>query len=432
VAKARKTLSEYFTEAKIEIFAANDFFDEQFRFIMTHWWKFRTYYADLLPTLALGFPRKYWFKGFTFKKFSNVGQNFSFGEFALINDSPRAATIICNKYTELLSLKKRDFGQIFAAIMAIEEEKNVFFLKFFAKKMAHSEIIDMQYKFESEVYHRGQMIFKEGDPVDYFFIMASGQIQVSSSVKGQPTKPKVGKPKPAPPKAVPLEIITGQTIFGEDDFFLGRPCRTYTAIAQTTPTTLYKMHKSSISGILKYIQQLYPKTLKRAAQKSNFRKKRLLGFGEPNSNFDVPEKLTWLLYLPNLYDENKEKEKVNSKTKTALINRQATFHGPSRLAKGVMMCSPSGETTEDKKRLAKEATEQQALKNEEITRNLAQQKDNLVLLKEAGWMAEFEKYDIVVRNKFPSDLKELPSREKKSAFVSSYGSMLNSKVYGSH
>lgn len=340
-AKARKTLSEYFTEAKIEIFAANDFFDEQFRFIMTHWWKFRSYYADLLPTLALGFPRKYWVKGFTFKKICNVGQNFSFGELALINDSPRAATIICNKYTELLSLKKREFGQIFAAILAIEEKKNVFFLEFFAKRIAHSEIIDMQYKFESEVYHRGQTIFKEGDPVDYFFIMASGQIQVSSSVKGQLTKPKVGKPKPSPPKAVPLEIITGQTIFGEDDFFLGRPCRTYTAIAQTTPTTLYKMHKSSLPGILKYIQQLYPKTLKRAAEKSIFRKKRLLGFGEPNSNFDVPEKLTWLLYLPNLHDENKEKEKVTSKSKTARITRQANFHGPNRLAKGVLMCNPS-------------------------------------------------------------------------------------------
>jgi hypothetical protein len=193
------------------------------------------------------------------------------------------------------------------------------------------------------------------------------------------------------------------------------------------------MHKSSLPGILKYIKQLYPKTLKRAAEKSIFRKKRLLGFGEPNSNFDVPEKLTWLLYLPNLYDENKEKEKVSSKTKTApVIGRGSSFNVLNRLAKGVLMCDPSGETTEDKKRLANDAAERQVLKNEDIMRNLAQQKNNLLLLKEAGWMAEFEKYDIVVRNKFPSDLKELPSQGKKCPFVSSYGSMLNSKVYGSH
>lgn len=82
--------------------------------------------------------------------------------------------------------------------------------------------------------------------------------------------------------------------------------------------------------------------------------------------------------------------------------------------------------------MAKEAAEQEVLKNEEIMRNLAQQKANLVVLKEAGRMADFEKYDIVVKNKFPSDLKELPSSEKKSPFVSSFGSILNSKVYGSH
>jgi CRP-like cAMP-binding protein len=218
-AKARQTLSEYFAPSKIEIFAANYFFDEQFRFIMTHWWKFRTYYTDLLPTLALGYPKKYWLKGFTFKKICNVGHNFSFGELALINDSPRAATIVCNEYAELLSLNKKDFGQIFAAILATEEEKNIFFMEFFAKRITHSEIIDILYKFESEIYHRGQTIFKEGDLVDYIFIMATGQIQVSSNVKSPPTKPKVGKPKPAPPKTVPLEIITGQTFFGDDDFF---------------------------------------------------------------------------------------------------------------------------------------------------------------------------------------------------------------------
>jgi CRP-like cAMP-binding protein len=91
-----------------------NFFDDDFKFILNFWPNFKTDYRDLIFLLGTGIPHKYYKKGvFYHKLLSTVAENACFGETALIGNSNRNCTIICDRDCEMLTLKKQDYYEIY-------------------------------------------------------------------------------------------------------------------------------------------------------------------------------------------------------------------------------------------------------------------------------------------------------------------------------
>lgn len=108
----------------------------------------------------------------------------SFGELALMNDKPRAATIRCSAYTICAVLKKNDFKNILGAI---SEKKLNLKIKYFQSlpfftnwtKVALSKF---SYYFELKYFKPKQVIYKEGDPLHFVYFVKEGEFKMTKKL----------------------------------------------------------------------------------------------------------------------------------------------------------------------------------------------------------------------------------------------------------
>lgn len=161
--------------------------------------------------------------------------------------------------------------------------------------MGHSEIIALQYRFQKQKYSRHSVLFKDGDPIDYIYLILEGEIQICANVRSSSiTKDKLGQSKKSKIVSVKLETIGPDSFVGEDDLLLERATRTYTAIAQCSPTVVFRMAKSSLPFVINDIKKEFPNIFRRAAEKNIFRKERIGKHGEAMVDLAIPKKYTSL------------------------------------------------------------------------------------------------------------------------------------------
>lgn len=316
-----KMLKKDYSDNVIEQIKRRRWFDEEFKFIMMHWKRYKTYYSDYLPLLAIGNPDKYYREGvFSFKILVVVKENGSFGELALISNARRAATIICKSDAELLTLNKMDFKKIFSSILVTEEEKFNYFEKMFGEKLGgKTELIELQYKFHEKKYCRNSIIFKEGDPIDYIYIIREGEVQLSMNIKSNELNGRLSNQNGKRYKTFPisLELIDAYTFFGEDDLILERDKRTYTAKALSALTVVYRMDKSLWPYVEGNIKKAYPNIARRSVEKCLFRLERLQKQGEVIADMVIPKKFNEENSKGSKFIENK---KVTDAKRTSQSN----------------------------------------------------------------------------------------------------------------
>ena len=103
-----------------------------------------------------------------------------FGELALMNNRPRLASIVATTHTVLAVLHKVHFNSI---LKRLEEQRQMKEMSFFAQLPLFSEyntnlirfIYLNSFKF---IYNRGQIVFREDEDVEYFYIVKSGDFEV--------------------------------------------------------------------------------------------------------------------------------------------------------------------------------------------------------------------------------------------------------------
>ena len=103
-----------------------------------------------------------------------------FGELALMNNRPRLASIVATTHTVLAVLHKVHFNSI---LKRLEEQRQMKEMSFFAELPLFSEyntnlirfIYLNSFKF---IYNRGQIVFREDEDVEYFYIVKSGDFEV--------------------------------------------------------------------------------------------------------------------------------------------------------------------------------------------------------------------------------------------------------------
>ncbi|KAJ3280216.1 hypothetical protein HK104_000825 [Borealophlyctis nickersoniae] len=126
----------------------------------------------------------------------SAGQGF--GDLALINDSPRLATIVTSEPCELVFVEKADYNRIIKFIHEKEEKEKVFFLRklpmFQDWRPASLHSVAQQMTWRK--FFPGTVIIAEGQPVDEFFIIRSGQCTVHQTLRRNSSGVGAGKPPP--------------------------------------------------------------------------------------------------------------------------------------------------------------------------------------------------------------------------------------------
>lgn len=124
------------------------------------------------------------------KKYTQVAtlaEGFSFGELALINNKPRAATIRALAPSYFAVLDKESYQFALGAAYKKRLSDRVDFLKsipIFAD-WTRNAVEKLTYFFEEKEFKRNHYVFREGDPCDYCYIVMDGEFEASKGVTNE-------------------------------------------------------------------------------------------------------------------------------------------------------------------------------------------------------------------------------------------------------
>lgn len=120
-----------------------------------------------------------------------LGPGQFFGEAALISDKPRNATIVAHTPVQALSIKRRDFDELVrnrldSSKSAHNQVRNQWILRSMPL-FDELEAIDLDFLaalLKTEKFAPGEVVIREGDVGDRFYIVESGELVVTHNVNG--------------------------------------------------------------------------------------------------------------------------------------------------------------------------------------------------------------------------------------------------------
>mmetsp|Transcript_12648 Transcript_12648/g.12465 ORF Transcript_12648/g.12465 Transcript_12648/m.12465 type:complete len:125 (-) Transcript_12648:810-1184(-) len=109
----------------------------------------------------------------------------SFGELALIQNKPRAATIRCTQDTHFAVLSRQDYGKVLLKIDEAAINKIVDFLRGTPhfKNWTKIALSKLSYFFKKQTFLRNQIVFKEGDLCKNVYIIFNGEFEIMKKMK---------------------------------------------------------------------------------------------------------------------------------------------------------------------------------------------------------------------------------------------------------
>ena len=129
---------------------------------------------------------------------SSLGAGASFGELALMYNTPRAASIKTSSSVKLWSIDRTTYRQIVVYYKAMRNKQYMEFLKDVEIKgaklgtlMSDNELEKMTITLERENFEAGDAIIRQGNTGDHFYIVASGEVDVFVTNKDTGSEDKV-------------------------------------------------------------------------------------------------------------------------------------------------------------------------------------------------------------------------------------------------
>ena len=111
------------------------------------------------------------------KKIKTINAGDSFGEHALMNNSPRNFTVISETDCKLWVLKRQVFRKILEFIFTLNYEQNMKFLEGINIPLDSTIKAIMANNLIQEIYNAGQYIFKEGEIGSCMYIIKEGEVE---------------------------------------------------------------------------------------------------------------------------------------------------------------------------------------------------------------------------------------------------------------
>lgn len=118
------------------------------------------------------------------KAVTTLTSGIGFGELALLNDKPRAATIITLEDTHFALLEKESFNKIMAKALRDKFTEQVTFLTAFPFLANLTRITKEKLCFmmKSTKYTLGQIVISEGEELNNIYLVESGEFEVSKNM----------------------------------------------------------------------------------------------------------------------------------------------------------------------------------------------------------------------------------------------------------
>ena len=100
---------------------------------------------------------------------------------ALLEDAPRAATIVALKDCYMAVLDRKHFQQSLAKIETREKNKKIDFLKNLPifKQWTKNQMYKMTYFFSEKSYGINHCVFKQDEPSDFIYIIKEGVFEAT-------------------------------------------------------------------------------------------------------------------------------------------------------------------------------------------------------------------------------------------------------------
>jgi CRP-like cAMP-binding protein len=121
-----------------------------------------------------------------------LGPGQYFGEIALVTDAPRNATVKATTPVYLLSLGKADFDRLIRQQITLAEQVSSdirynWLLRAMPifDELESYEIELLAALLQPETYNKGDIIFREGDSGDRFYIIESGEVVITREIEGK-------------------------------------------------------------------------------------------------------------------------------------------------------------------------------------------------------------------------------------------------------
>ncbi|OMJ81322.1 hypothetical protein SteCoe_18245 [Stentor coeruleus] len=182
----------------------------------------------------------------------------AFGEFALLKNRTRSATIVCLEDSDFAVLGKKDFLKILGAFTSKKFDENARFLKalpLFAD-WALNSLVQLSYYFRPIRFKRNQKIFLEGEPADFVYIVKNGEVEISKqNLLKSPSETIIGAHgRPLPNFKKPyiqtynrISIIGPGEIIGDNDAlnsnFYTKTCKCYSSQADLFQISSFEFKK---------------------------------------------------------------------------------------------------------------------------------------------------------------------------------------------
>ena len=111
----------------------------------------------------------------------------TFGELALTDNKPRAASIQTNTESHFAVLDKFNYNRILSSLLNSKRTELIEYLKqhSYFKQLTKVSLLKLSYCFEEKNLTKDQIIFKEGDQLEYIYFIKEGEVKLSRNIKIQ-------------------------------------------------------------------------------------------------------------------------------------------------------------------------------------------------------------------------------------------------------
>ena len=124
-----------------------------------------------------------------YREVSVLSEGSSFGELALLQHKPRAATIICKERCYIATLDKQSYDRILKKGFQNLLNANVKFLQSipFFSKWTKNSLAKFSYYFQKKSFKRNQFVYKEGETGSEVSLVINGDFEVKKKIKNLST-----------------------------------------------------------------------------------------------------------------------------------------------------------------------------------------------------------------------------------------------------
>ena len=173
---------------------------------------------------------------YTFYEATTLPQGSSFGEYALLYNQPRLASIQCGKSTHLAVLSKESYLQILGKIENKRIDDTVKLLRSFQifKNWSKGPIIKMSYFFSERNLSRKTILCREGDVITEVFFIKNGELELIKSIQEESPEKKNFR-SPVKKRNINVSILSSGEVIGGEVLSGGRhlyTCKVYSLTAQ--------------------------------------------------------------------------------------------------------------------------------------------------------------------------------------------------------